>query len=134
MVKPVDDVQHRGFARAIRADDRADFALADIEADAVQGADAAKIQRDVLDGKENFGEPPTQSDPLDGSDLRRDQSFGRVHSAASSSGCEAGMPGMAFPSDVYSGISTMRTTASIVPLRPSSKVTAVAMCFSFDPS
>src|SRR5271165_5197947 len=47
MIKAVDHVQHRSLARAVRPDDGANLTLADVEADAVQSADAAEVERDV---------------------------------------------------------------------------------------
>ena len=48
MIEAVYNVQHRGLARAIGADDCADFPFADVEADIVESLNAAKAQRDAL--------------------------------------------------------------------------------------
>src|SRR5437660_1422034 len=48
---PVDHVEAGRFARAIRADQRQKFALADIEADVLDGVQAAKSLREVADAQ-----------------------------------------------------------------------------------
>jgi hypothetical protein len=48
-VEAVDNVQHRGLAGAVRTDNGADLALADIEGDLGDRLDAAEAQRHVLD-------------------------------------------------------------------------------------
>ena len=48
VINPVDDVQHRAFARAVRADDGADFVLANVEGNVSQRLDAAEAQGNVL--------------------------------------------------------------------------------------
>ena len=48
-VEAVDHVEHRGLAGAVRADDRADLALADVERDVGDRLHAAEGERDVLD-------------------------------------------------------------------------------------
>ena len=47
VVDPADQVEHRRLARAVGPDDREDLALADVEADIVDGADAAEADREV---------------------------------------------------------------------------------------
>jgi hypothetical protein len=49
VVEAVDDVEHRGLAGAVRADDGADLALADVEGDVGDRLHAAEAQRDVVD-------------------------------------------------------------------------------------
>src|SRR5215510_1791235 len=46
---PADAVEHAGFTRPVRADDRVDLSRFDLEAHPVQGGDAAKLQQDVVD-------------------------------------------------------------------------------------
>ena len=53
MVEAVDDVEHRGLAGAVRADDGADLALADIERDVGDRLHAAERERDVLDREQH---------------------------------------------------------------------------------
>ena len=53
MIEAVDHVQHRGLAGAVRADDGADFALADIEGDVADRLDAAERERHALDREQN---------------------------------------------------------------------------------
>src|SRR4029079_1157046 len=48
LVDAVDAVEHRALARAVRADDGADFVLADVEADVAQRLDAAEAKADVV--------------------------------------------------------------------------------------
>src|SRR5262249_9400218 len=55
MVEAVDDVEHRGLAGAVRADNGADFAAGDIEGDFGQRLDASEREGDVFDGEERFG-------------------------------------------------------------------------------
>ena len=47
LVDAVDAVEHRALAGAVRADDRADLVLADVEADVGERLDAAEAQADV---------------------------------------------------------------------------------------
>src|SRR4051812_17069803 len=53
VIKAVDAVQHRGLAGPIRADDGADFALADVERHIGQRLHAAEAERHVLDGEQH---------------------------------------------------------------------------------
>src|SRR3546814_10894557 len=48
LVEAIDAVEHRRLAGAVRADDREDIALADLEADVVDRGDAAEAEPDVL--------------------------------------------------------------------------------------
>src|SRR5262249_44048439 len=54
MIKAVDDVEHRGFARAVGADDGANFTLSDVERNVPQRPDAAEGQRYTLDLEQDF--------------------------------------------------------------------------------
>src|SRR5262249_42501846 len=51
VIKAVDDVEQRGLAGAVGADDGADFALADVEGDVADRLHAAEGERDVLDSQ-----------------------------------------------------------------------------------
>ena len=53
VIEAVDDVEHRRLAGAVRADDGADLALADVEGDVAQRLDAAERQRHVLERQQN---------------------------------------------------------------------------------
>ena len=55
VIETVDAVQHRGLAGAIRADDRADFALADVERNIRERLDAAESERHILDRQQRPG-------------------------------------------------------------------------------
>jgi hypothetical protein len=57
MVEAVDAVEHRGLAGAVRADDGADLALADVEGDVGDRLHAAEAQRDVLDREQHLALP-----------------------------------------------------------------------------
>src|SRR3546814_17179333 len=48
LVEAIDAVEHRRLAGAVRADDREDLALADLEADVVHRGDAPEAEPDVL--------------------------------------------------------------------------------------
>jgi hypothetical protein len=48
MIEAVDDVEHRRFARAVGADDGADFALADVERDIADRFHAAERERNIF--------------------------------------------------------------------------------------
>src|SRR5581483_8383033 len=111
LVEAVDDVEHRRLARTVRADDGADLALANVEGDVGDGFDAAEGQRDIL---------------------HREQ-----HVAGGDFGSAGGRPHAAFPTAAGTGsvcMSRIFTRAAIVPLRPSSKFTCVAISASFEPS
>ncbi len=47
MIKPVDHIQHRGLACAVRPNDRPDFTLADVKRDILDRRHPAKFQGDV---------------------------------------------------------------------------------------
>src|SRR5258708_25600717 len=49
MVDAVDDIEHRGFARAVRADDGEDLVLPDVEGNRLQGDHSAEGERDLID-------------------------------------------------------------------------------------
>src|SRR5581483_6571455 len=53
-VEAVDDVEHRGLAGAVRADDGADLALADVERDVGDRLHAAEGERGALDREQRF--------------------------------------------------------------------------------
>ena len=110
LIKTVDDVEHRGFAGAIRPDDGANFPFTDVKGDVAHRVHAAERQRDILHRQEH----------LAGGDLR---SVGGSHAACPSTGAAATIC-----------ISRIFTRALIVPLRPSSKVTSVEMSASLEPS
>src|SRR5262249_17823759 len=105
VIEAVDDVEHRGFAGAVGADDGANFALSDAERNVPQSFDAAEVQRYALDLKQDF--------------VR----IWRSHAA---------FPRESVESIVC--MSRILTRAAIVPLRPSSKVTSVEMSASCEPS
>ena len=104
MIETVDDVEHRGFAGAVRSDDGANFALPDIKRNVRQRFHAAKRQRDALDLKQDF--------------VR----VRRPHAAFSRE-----------PVEPVVCKSRILTRAEITPLRPSSKVTSVEMSASCEP-
>ena len=54
IVETVDDVQHRGFTGAVRTDDRANFALVDIETDILDGVHATERQRHIAHVKHDL--------------------------------------------------------------------------------
>src|SRR5205823_14379894 len=60
MIDPVDDVEHRGFAGAVRPDDGADLVLANIEGDRLQRNDSAEGERDVVDLQEHRADFPAR--------------------------------------------------------------------------
>src|SRR5262249_38305770 len=53
LIEAVDDVEHRGLARTVRADNGADLAFTDVERDAGHRLDAAEGERHVLDRKQH---------------------------------------------------------------------------------
>ncbi len=53
MIEAIDHVEHRGLAGAVRADDGADLALADVERHVGNRAHAAERQRHVLDREQD---------------------------------------------------------------------------------
>ena len=55
-VQARDQIEQRGLAGAVRADQRVDFTGADLEAGVVDGADAAKALRDAVDFQHGAGE------------------------------------------------------------------------------
>ena len=57
VVEAVDDVQHRRLAGAVRADDRPDLALADVEGDVLDRGHAAEAQRDVAELHQHVADP-----------------------------------------------------------------------------
>ena len=120
MIEAVDDVEHRGLAGAVRADDRADFALADIERHVGDRLHAAERQRHVLDRQQPVADP---AGPGGARRIRHDLRIRRRHAA--------------FPTGARIGSSAMSrifTRAEITPLRPSSNVTWVEMSASVEPS
>src|SRR5262249_645184 len=106
---------------AVGTDDGADLALADVEGNIAQGTHAAKGKRHVLDSEQDitWGH---------GSGAGRYGSWFDVglHSAASRSGSAVGI-GLVF-------MSTMRTSPSILPFLPSSKVTSMPRWHSLVPA
>src|SRR6185312_8412103 len=54
VIETVDDIEHRGLAGAVRADDRADFAAPYVERDVVERGDAAETQRNPLDREQRL--------------------------------------------------------------------------------
>ncbi len=110
-VEAVDDVEHRSLAGAVRADDGADFAFADVERHVADGFDAAERQRHILDREQRLADS--------GVGTAR-----RPHSAASSTVALSGTV----------ATSATLTRALSVPLRPSSNVTSVAISASCEPS
>src|SRR6185312_5754794 len=57
VIEAVDDVQHRGLAGAVRADDGEDLVLADVEADVGQCLDAAEGEADVVRLEDRRADP-----------------------------------------------------------------------------
>ena len=110
MIEAVDDVEHRGLAGAVRADDGADFAFADVEGDVADRFHAAERQRHVLDRQQHVAD--------------------RDVGAAAAPSCRL-LQRLARHRRLMSRIFDARHD---VPLRPSSKVTSVAMSASFEPS
>src|SRR5262249_32477537 len=98
MIEAVDDVEERRLSGAVRPDDGADFALANVEGDVGDRLHAAEGERHVLEREQH----------LPGQHLAR----WRSHAAFSM----AVATGATFTSRIFS-------RAEIVPLRPSSKVT-----------
>ena len=109
-IEAVDDIEHRGLAGAVRSDDGADLALADIERHVADRADTAERERDALDREQHFTGGNIGVGP-------------RPHAAFSM----AALTGTVFMSRIF-------TRAAITPLRPSSKVTSVEMSASCEPS
>ncbi len=64
MVEAVDHIQHRRFSGAVWADDRSDLALADVEADILDGDDPAEAQDDVLHLEDGFANLVRLLDPM----------------------------------------------------------------------
>ena len=110
-VEAVDDVEHRGLAGAVRPDDRADLALADIERDVGDRLHAAERERDVLDREHRLA--------------GRDLGAGRVPSR----GLLHRLRGHRIGLHVAD-----RDARRERPLRPSSNVTSVEISASFEPS
>ena len=110
LIEAVDDVEHRGLAGAVRPDDGADLALADVEGNVAHRLHAAERQRDVLHRQQHI--------------VDRDVGSARGSHAA-------------FPIGVATGtvaMSRIFTRALITPLRPSSNVTSVEISASCEPS
>src|ERR1700738_1992896 len=105
MIEAVDDIEHRGFAGAVRSDDGANFTLPDVKRNIRQRFHAAKRQRYALDLKQDFVRARCSH-----------AAFPRDSVAPVT--CK----------------SRMLTRAAITPLRPSSKVTSVEMSDSWEPS
>src|SRR5262249_23305701 len=110
MIEAVDDVEHRRLAGAVRADDGADLALADVERHVGERLDAAERERDVFDREQDFARGDFG--------LRRRPHAARSMAAVTTTG---------FMSRIF-------TRAEIVPLRPSSNVTSVATSASLGPA
>ena len=53
VVDPVEHIEHRALARAVRADDGADLVLLHVEGDLLQGLNAAESERDVFDAEDH---------------------------------------------------------------------------------
>src|SRR3546814_14283839 len=73
LVEAIDAVEHRRLAGAVRADDREDLALADLEADVVDRGDAAEAEPDVLKRQHRLagGTAPARLRPLHALRFRR---------------------------------------------------------------
>ncbi len=99
VVDPVDDVEHRGFAGAVRADDGADLVLPDVEGNTLERDHAAEGERDAVDLEDR---PPD---------------FPACHHVRRKGNQAAFLAAAA--SKVFA--STIRRSADTVPLRPSSK-------------
>src|ERR1700694_655519 len=97
-------------AAAVRPDDGADLAFADVEGNVGERLHAAEGKRDILGREQDFA----------GRDLGRRT----LHAAFPSGGADA----------ATGAISRILMRAAIVPLRPSSKVTSVLMSTSLEPS
>ena len=54
LIEAVDDVEHRRLACAVRPDDGADFAFADVKGDVAQRFDAAEPERNVFDRQDRL--------------------------------------------------------------------------------
>jgi hypothetical protein len=54
LVEAVDDVEHRGLAGAVGADDGADFPFSNVEGDVRNGLHPAERERNVLEGKKRL--------------------------------------------------------------------------------
>src|SRR5712671_6059014 len=106
-VEAVDDVEHGRLAGAVRADDGADLALADVEGHVGERLDAAESERDALDRQQR---------------LARASAADRCHATFPNAGTAAGV------------MSRIFTRAESTPLRPSSNVTSVDMSASAEPS
>jgi len=118
MVEAVDAIEHRGLAGAVRANDGAHLALSDVEGDVANGLHAAKRQGDILDCEQDLGRSLCRG---------RSRDLGLTAHAAFST---AGM------GEVLGEVlaSRMATWPEISPLRPSSKVTSIAMSAEREPS
>ncbi len=101
MIEAVDDVQHGGLAGAVRTDDGANLATPDVEGDVGDRLHAAEAERDAFDGQQHLASLSISP-----------------HAALSSAVGECGDK------------SLIRTRAEIMPLRPSSNVTSVAISAS----
>src|SRR5712671_2191150 len=118
MVEAVDDIEHRRLAGAIRTDDGANFALANFKRNPGDSFDAAETQRHVLDREEDFG------------DVVRDPWRHAALSAAPRAGATCAGPALG----TAASMSRILMRADSTPLRPSSKVTSVAMSAACEPS
>src|SRR5690606_3156530 len=112
MIEAVDHVQHRRLAGAVRTDDGADLALADIEGDFGQRLDAAEGERNVFRGEQHFAGGGV------GGRMGPHAAF-PISAASAAGGCVC--------------MSTIFTRPAIVPLRPSSNVTSVEISTSVAP-
>ena len=111
MIESVDHVEHRGLAGAVRADDGADFALADIERNIGERLHAAERQRNIFDRQQHLA-------------------GGGVGGAARS---HAAFP-IAAAAAPATGMSRIATSPAITPLRPSSNVTSTEIFAVREPS
>src|SRR5579883_3453962 len=102
MIESVDDVEHRGLAGAVRADDGEDLVLADLDADIGERLDTTEGEADAVGPEDRL------ADPFCGAH--------RVQPALRS-----GAAGVAMAA------SPILSSALSIPLRPSSKVTSVSI-------
>src|SRR5262249_32572317 len=128
LIKAVDDVEHRGLAGAVGADNGADFSAIDAEGYLGQRLHTAERQRDAVDGEERFMRAVDETiarEALFSSPLRGESRRSRPAHSAFSCAAVAGNP---------TCMSLILTRAAMVPRRPSSNVTSVAMVASAEPS
>src|ERR1700730_6121970 len=108
MAEAVDDVEQRGLAGAVRADQREDLMPPDVEADLLQGLDPAKGEADPLGFEDRLAKAPFPH-----------------HATAASAGISWRAAG------AWRGGAVLRSRiahlARSTPLRPSSKVTSASI-------